>query len=146
MIEPVSDAVTLVTADGHVGTLIRLDPSLGRHLTPYDEMAEDFIWLQDVVDENKFPYFHVLLSNVHYAIDHQGKSARSVNPARAYFRFETGDVHKLAMVQNGVPWRAIRERYVVPSETVMSVTVSDKVLGFVIDVAFGVLTKFLLKI
>ena len=70
---------------------------------------------------------------------------RSSAPTAVRFRFETTNVHIISMVQKGVPWERIQSNYVAPTMPALSSQVSYAVVNFMLDVAFGLLTKFVLK-
>ena len=147
-IGPIADNVRLVTLDRQAGEVTRCEETLDDMLDGTAGVKSCLLWVADKVDEESDPSFNIRLSNLYYWIkDVPGKPnwVRAESPESMFFRFETDEVHVVAMLEEGVPWPEIEKKYLQPALRVAESTSGDGVAAFLADVAVDLIVGLLLR-
>jgi len=157
---PIAQNVRLISLDGKVGTVARAETTLDDLLDGTSGVKACLFWVSDVVPERD-PSFNVELSNIRYFIkqaardyyDYEKRQMVRVNrrdwvpasvPRKAMFRFEAGDVNILRLIQDGIPWEEIEERYVKTELRFAKASSYDGVAEFVAQCAVDLIISLLL--
>ena len=149
-IGPIPDNVQLVNLDGSAGKVTRVEKTIDRMLDGTCGIKACLFWVSDNVGELD-PTFNIRLSSVYYFIKHSGYLSKTRDwvqarsPETVFFRFETGEVNILRMIEDGVPWAEIDEKYVQTELRFAAASSYDGVAKFVADIAVDLIVGLLLK-
>jgi len=150
---PIEKNLTLLALDGKVGKVTTCEKRLDRQLKSADGKVSCLVFVEDSVDPELQPCFTLRLSNILYSIRNnragdQGEpswvDARETELAE--FRFETGDVKMIAMLEKGVPWETIEKQYVLPKQRVIEAGSGSQVATVVTNLACDIVTALLFKL
>lgn len=113
------------------GTVTRYESVLDKPLRGGSSDVSCLLFLKDTVDEERDPSYEVRIQGIKHQILLDPKDSREENfsekvwhealkPADAGFRFTTGKVPLLAMLEKGVPWEKIETDYLQPHRNMIA--------------------------
>lgn len=133
-------AAKLVAFNGKQGSVTRSEAcGLNEPLVADSGTVSCLFFMQDVVNPETDPTFTVALGGVFHRIKlNSGPWARTHAEQTVRFRFEPSPVKLVKLMEEGVPWPMIEEKYIGPRRRTVSAEApggaGDALLGLVADI------------
>ena len=117
-------------------------------ITPYNGVVWGVVYLEDVLKNYEYPYFNVRISNMYHVMRNWAGEEMSFSKESdtVLFQFEAGDVNMISMVNAGLAWPEVVERYSEPRSMVALSSLGSGVWEFVRELLVAVVLKKVLRI
>jgi hypothetical protein len=143
---PPAQTFKIVTLGGESGEVLRSERTLDGQLCARDGLTSCLLFVKDNVDEEAEPCFTVEISGVRHLLRGGGRWLSAKETKTLHFRFETGDVKLLALLQRGVPWKHIEAKYLQPRLKVVTAQAGSRAGSFLRDVAASLVAGLILRL
>lgn len=148
-IGPLADNIHLINLDGELGKVVRAEPRLDGLLDSTSSIKTCVFWVYDNIPESD-PLFNIRISNIYFsikAVPSRGKREwyQALSPKTVFFRYETGNVNILRMVEDGVPWTEIEKSFVQTELRFVTASSNANTAKFIAGVAVDLIMGLLLK-
>jgi len=147
----VRDNVTLVSLDEKVGKVARAESMGDEHILFTSGPKSCLLFIEDTANSQSDPTYSLLVSGITFHVKHcySGEWIRAKQPTEACLRFETNDVRLLTMIENGMPWDEIEEKYVHTKSQIITSQLGEKAgnafLGFAENFLVNLLVGLIVK-